>query len=141
MVEETSGSMNEPSESQQEALIECLAALEAGTDMEACLARWPEHAESLRPLLEFRAQLLASDVPSASPAAFQAGQVTLFHLLQRIGPLREAGFVGAAGKAEEDVVPTALDGFTVGIHFLVPAGINVVDTVVHAGGHHLLGSS
>ena len=77
MMEETSGSMNELSESQQDALAECLEALEGGADLEACLTRWPEHAENLRPLLEFRAQLLASDVPTPPPAAFQAGREAL----------------------------------------------------------------
>jgi hypothetical protein len=77
MIEGMDESMNELSESQREALIECLAALEAGADIEACLARRPEHAEILRPFLEFRARLLAVDIPAASPAAFQAGREAL----------------------------------------------------------------
>ncbi len=77
MMEETGKSMNELSEREQEALIECLAALEAGADVEACLAVRPEHAESLRPWLEFRAQLLGSEVPTPPPAAIEAGREAL----------------------------------------------------------------
>ncbi|MCX8126111.1 MAG: hypothetical protein N3E40_03065, partial [Dehalococcoidia bacterium] len=35
-----------------EILNECLEALEKGQSLEACLDRYPEHAQSLRPLLE-----------------------------------------------------------------------------------------
>lgn len=36
---------------QRAALLECLRAIESGSDVEACLARYPEDADALRPLL------------------------------------------------------------------------------------------
>ncbi len=77
MIEGMDDPINGLTDSQQEAAIECLAALEAGVDIEVCLERRTEHAESLRPLLELRAQLLASSVPAPPAAAVEAGRDAL----------------------------------------------------------------
>jgi hypothetical protein len=59
-------------------LDECLQQLNSGqADMETCLARYPEQAAALRPLLQTAALLRAAPVPRPSPAARAAGRQQL----------------------------------------------------------------
>ncbi len=77
--------MNELNETQQTILAELLQALDQGADIPACLARYPEHAEALRPYLEFRAGLLATEPPAPAAAAYEAGRQTLLGQLANQG--------------------------------------------------------
>ena len=72
---------NELSNLQQRALADCLRALDAGASVEASLARHPQHAGALRPLLEMRARLLAAEAPAPHPNDFQAGRQALLDRL------------------------------------------------------------
>jgi len=64
------------------ALDECLALLaERGATLEECLARYPEHAEELRPLLEMALTLFDTPRPAARPAAFAAGKERMLQAL------------------------------------------------------------
>ncbi len=56
------------------ALDECLRQLRAGVELQTCLARYPQYARQLRPLLELAADLYAVAPPSPSPVARAAGR-------------------------------------------------------------------
>jgi hypothetical protein len=74
------------------ALDECLAWLRAGVELEACLARVPEHAGELRPLLELAVELRQVTPPAPSPEARIAGeQRMLAALARRPARTRRAG--------------------------------------------------
>jgi len=81
---------NELTTVQQRALAGCLHALGAGDDLEAALARYPEHAGALRPYLELRARLLAAELPAPHPAAYQAGRQALLDRLAGRAVVAEA---------------------------------------------------
>ncbi len=49
------------------ALADCLEFLQEGESLEACLERYPEHRERLRPLLEV-AQTLQVEQPEVAPS-------------------------------------------------------------------------
>ncbi len=55
-------------------LDECLDRIQAGATVEACLARFPEHAEALRPLLRMASAVRAVPPPRPDPAAVYAGR-------------------------------------------------------------------
>jgi hypothetical protein len=55
-------------------LDECLAWLAAGASLDSCLARYPDRAEELRPLLELTLAVRATPAPQARPAAVHAGR-------------------------------------------------------------------
>jgi len=67
----------------QQALEECLAALERGEGLEACLARYPQQAAELRPLLEMALSLREA---GREPVTAPPGAVQRF--LQRAEALR-----------------------------------------------------
>ena len=60
-----------------EILEECLRLMESGAGVEACLARFPEHADDLRPYLQTIAELRTVGVPAPSHAAFECGRRAL----------------------------------------------------------------
>ncbi|MBI4571608.1 MAG: hypothetical protein HY723_06620 [Chloroflexi bacterium] len=84
--------MSKLTKSQEAILADCLRAMEAGTGIDACLARFPQHADALRPYLELRARLLAAELPAPHPAAYQAGRQALLNRLveQKAAPLPTA---------------------------------------------------
>jgi hypothetical protein len=55
-------------------LDDCLAQLQSGQSLESCLARDPEHADELRPLLELATAVRALPEPRARPSAVRAGR-------------------------------------------------------------------
>ncbi len=55
-------------------LDECLDRIQAGATVEACLARFPEHAEALHPLLRMASAVRAVPPPRPDPAAVYAGR-------------------------------------------------------------------
>jgi hypothetical protein len=65
-------------------LDECLQQLNRGqADMESCLARYPEQAAALRPLLQTASLLRAAPVPRPSPAAKATGRQQLLLAVAR----------------------------------------------------------
>lgn len=65
-------------------LDECLQQLNRGqADMESCLARYPEQAAALRPLLQTASLLRAAPAPRPSPAAKAAGRQQLLLAVAR----------------------------------------------------------
>jgi hypothetical protein len=65
-------------------LDECLQQLNSGqADIETCLARYPEQAAALRPLLQTASLLRAAPVPRPSPAAKAAGRQQLLLAVAR----------------------------------------------------------
>jgi len=65
-------------------LDECLQQLHSGqADLETCLARYPEQAAALRPLLQTASLLRAVPVPRPSPAAKAAGRQQLLLAVAR----------------------------------------------------------
>jgi hypothetical protein len=70
--------MLELDETREAALAECLNAIDAGADIEVCLARYPEHAQALHLYLELRTELLTLGRRPEPPAeVYQAGRLTL----------------------------------------------------------------
>jgi len=64
------------------ALDECLTLLaEKRATLEECLARYPEHAAELRPLLEMALQLYHTSHPTSRPTAFAAGKQRMLKAL------------------------------------------------------------
>jgi hypothetical protein len=86
---------------QQQALIECLRALDGGASVEACLARFPE-AEPLSPYLALRERLLAVDVPEAPAAAYASGRQALLEQLAQPATPAASGFMARLRAAFAD---------------------------------------
>ena len=80
--------MRELDKTQEAVLAECLQALDAGASVEDCLARYPQHANALRPYLELRARLLAIEAPQPPATAYAAGRQTLLERLASPAPAR-----------------------------------------------------
>jgi len=78
--------MSQLNKEQEDALIECLLALHRGESLDECVARYPEQAEALRPILELRSRLADVDVPGPSAAAYEAGRRTLLARLSAAAP-------------------------------------------------------
>jgi hypothetical protein len=64
-----------------EALDKSLTLLEAGSALEECLARYPEHSAELRPLLEVALQVRRVPSPTSRPAAKAAGKQRMLQAL------------------------------------------------------------
>ncbi|RME09307.1 MAG: hypothetical protein D6802_12445, partial [Ardenticatenia bacterium] len=75
---------------------ECLQAIEAGDTLEACLARYPEYADELRPLLELALDLQQTPKPRLSPEAFHGGYE---RVVQAAHAKREASAPSQAARA------------------------------------------
>lgn len=69
-----------------DALEICLQALEQGSDIEACLARFPAQADELRPILETALQARSIAVAEVSETALRRGRA---RVLQAAAELRE----------------------------------------------------
>ncbi len=67
----------------EEALEACLEAMARGEPLEACLERYPEQAEALRPLLETGAALMQVRLPEPRPEAVAAGRARVLAALRR----------------------------------------------------------
>lgn len=91
--------MNELTEAQEALLAECFRAIEQGADPSEALARYPEHAEALRPYLELRSRLLSLLAPDPSPAQYDAGRQALLARVARPAPVaRERALRPAARR-------------------------------------------
>jgi hypothetical protein len=86
--------MRELDRAQEAVFAECLRILDEGASIDECLTRYPDGAETLRPLLELHARLLASEKPAAPASAYDAGRQALLARVAsapvaRKRPLRE----------------------------------------------------
>jgi len=80
--------MKELDATEQRILADCLRALDQGEGVDDSLARYPEHAEALRPYLELRARLLAIEQPVAPASALAAGRQALLDRLAGAAPAK-----------------------------------------------------
>lgn len=87
------GTMNELTKSQEAMLAECFEAMDAGVPIEACLARHPQHASTLRPYLELRSEMLSAEHPEPSAAAYDAGWLALLDRLHDARAQEKAGML------------------------------------------------
>jgi hypothetical protein len=70
----------------EDVLDECLALLQGGqSTLGECLARYPDRAAELRPLLETALDLDLVSLPACSPAAFEAGKRRMLQALAEKG--------------------------------------------------------
>ncbi len=77
-------------------LDECLQAIRSGASVEACLARYPDYAEELEPLLHLAARLHVAEPLALSSSAHAAGR----HKLGAAVEARAAATEAWAGPAE-----------------------------------------
>jgi hypothetical protein len=63
-------------------LMACLEAMDGGDSIEACLARYPDEAEALRPYLELHVRFLRTPAPEPPASAYVAGRQALIERLQ-----------------------------------------------------------
>jgi hypothetical protein len=76
-------------------LDDCLVQLRAGATAEDCLARYPEHAEALRPLLTLAMQVQSLPTPSPDRAAMNAGRQRMVEAVRaRAGRQGQARLLG-----------------------------------------------
>jgi len=94
-------------------LDECLTLLRGGATIEECLARYPRHANDLRPLLEVALRINRLPQPSSSPTAFAAGKRRMLEALKLKGRQSEKHSVQIAEPA------LAAYGGWCGIHRLI----------------------
>lgn len=100
----------------QQALEECLQALQRGESLEACLARHARYADDLRPLLETAAGLRKAGRVAPSAAAQEAGRQLFVQRAQALGRRRAPGrwpLRGAAVAASLLLAITLMGGATV----------------------------
>ena len=76
-----------------EALEYCLHALEDGADLEAVLARFPQFADELRPLLRTAAQARAVGATASSSEAMRLGRQRLLQRAAQLRPAKRASLV------------------------------------------------
>lgn len=69
-------------------LDDCLSSMRAGVDLEACLLRYPDHADELRPLLQAARDVGAVRPPAPAAAARMAGRRRMLAALARKQALR-----------------------------------------------------
>ncbi len=67
----------------EDALDQCVSRLLAGESLDACLARYPEMREELRPLLEVAAVLAETPASAPAPEAKARGRQRLMDALAR----------------------------------------------------------
>jgi hypothetical protein len=72
------------------ALDDCLNLMRAGADAQACLVRYPQYADELRPLLQVAADVRAVTMPEPRAAARMAGQQRMLSALAQRRTRRRA---------------------------------------------------
>ncbi|NIV39744.1 MAG: hypothetical protein GWN58_63165, partial [Anaerolineae bacterium] len=86
------------------ALDDCLNLLRTGTSVTDCLARYPEHAEELRPLLSLASGVRAIRTPRPDPVAVQANRLRMLEAAQAAAARRQkrrfAPFAWAWGRSD-----------------------------------------
>ena len=91
----------------EEALADCLERMERGEPLEACLARYPEHAEELEPLLRLAQGLGRLEAPRLSPAAFAQGRARVARAASAAGRPRRVLAFPTAGSRRRRPASTA----------------------------------
>src|SRR3954453_15258327 len=61
----------------EEILARCLDALEQGETIEHCLARYPEYATNLAPILQLATVIRSTPQPRLSPGAYTSGRAAV----------------------------------------------------------------
>ena len=93
------------------ALDECLALLGEGrATPEECLARYPEYARDLAPLLEVAIQVRSVSQPSLDPVAFAAGKRRMLETLAERKRRQAASVSSSSHSRQTGWVATALRG-------------------------------
>ena len=82
------------------ALDDCLSSMRAGVDLQACLKRYPELADELRPLLQVATDIGAVRTPTPADAARMAGRQRTLAALARKQALRHRGAPVSFGPAQ-----------------------------------------
>ena len=130
--------MNDFTKNDEAILIECLRALDAGTSLDECLARYPGRAAVLRPYLELESSLRSSQAPVPSPQAFEHGRQAL---LDSVAGAARAGqretLVAAAGtrwRLVQQRLTASMAGGWSGLRPLARAAAVVVAAGLIAGG-------
>jgi|Deesub1362A_J573_1020465.scaffolds.fasta_scaffold03988_3 hypothetical protein len=77
----------------ERALAHCLAEMEAGTPLEECLARYPQHARALRPMLETAQALMQAPEVRPSYTFRKHARSRLVARLAQRAPARRAAFL------------------------------------------------
>jgi len=94
-----------------QALDECLALLgEGGTTLEECLARYPEYASDLVPLLEIAIQVRSVSQPPSDPVAFAAGKRRMLETLAERKRRQAASVSSTPHSRQPGWIATALRG-------------------------------
>ena len=114
--------MDELIQEQETALADCLRAMEEGVELDACLARHPQHAETLRPYLELHAALLAQETPAPSVAAFDAGREALLSTVRQPEARESRSRWGPLGAASNRLGSPLVRSAAVGVALVLVAG-------------------
>lgn len=80
-------------------LDDCLSSMRAGVDLQACLMRYPERADELRPLLQAARDVGAVRTPAPDAAARTAGRQRMLAALARKQALQHRGARVSSGLA------------------------------------------
>lgn len=79
-----SGGNQQPNPALSRALDDCLASLQLeGATLESCLARYPEYADELRPLLQVAVTIRSAPRPAASHTAFVTGRERMLETVKK----------------------------------------------------------
>lgn len=114
--------MDELTQEQETALADCLRAMEESADLDACLARHPQHAETLRPYLELHAGLLAQETPAPPAAAFDAGREALLSTVGQPEARESRSRWGLLGTAWNRLGSPLARSAAVGVALVLVAG-------------------
>lgn len=82
----------------EEVLANCLADLEQGRSVEACLAQYPAYAAELAPILEMISPMRRAPKPRLSPRAFARGRAAVAAYARQQQQLREP-FIASSPRA------------------------------------------
>ena len=82
------------------ALDDCLSSMRAGVDLQACLMRYPERADELRPLLQMATDIGAVRTPAPPDATRLAGRQRMLAALARKQALVRRGARVSSGLAQ-----------------------------------------
>ena len=111
------------------ALDDCLNLLRTGTSVTDCLARYPEHAEELQPLLSLASGVRAVRTPRPDPIAVQANRQRMLYAAQAATGRRQqrrlAPFVWLWGKPGRNRIRPLYQGIMTLATMVVLVGLAV----------------
>ncbi len=115
-----------------DALEVCLTALEQGADIESCLARFPEFADELRPILEVASQARVASAVDTIPA--EVARRGKARVLQAAAEMREQ-------KRPQAFLPIGRRQFSLGRFFRLAAASLAMIAFLLTGGTGLVSAS